>query len=337
VRLSVFSVVDAYPEHFDGGRDRYRELLELARAVDRSSLARIWIAEHHFLPSGVCPSPPVALAALGAVTRRCRLGAMVAVLPFHPALDLAEQYALVDRLVGGRLDLGIGSGYIPGEFEGFGVDPAEKHARFDAALALLEAAWAGEEVVAVPGRSTPVRLNVRPLQRPHPPIWIAAQRKEALPFIARRGANLALVPYATMASPEELRPMIAEYRAALPKGKAGTVSVALHLYEGPEEMAARTALQRYLDSRRSTQSVHYLRKVAEDPGHGRSERIESDGFAALGPTSTVSRLLDRYAELGVDEILALVDFGGLAPALVRGSVDRLSAQAERLARTGPVI
>ncbi len=129
VKLSAFTVVDDLGPH----RDRYREVLDLATAAESSGLTGIWVAEHHFNPSGLCPSPPVLLAACGARTQRIRLGALVSVLPFHRTVDVAEEYALLDRLTGGRVNLGLGSGYIPTEFEGYGIDPASRHERFDAA------------------------------------------------------------------------------------------------------------------------------------------------------------------------------------------------------------
>ncbi|MGI0129114.1 MAG: LLM class flavin-dependent oxidoreductase, partial [Thermoplasmata archaeon] len=126
VRLSAFTVLDAYPSGADPARDRYRDAIELARSCEASGLSAIWVAEHHFHSGGLCPAPPILLAAMGRETERIRLGVMVSVLPFHEPVDLAEQYALLDRLVGGRLNLGVGSGYIPMEFDGFGVDPATK-------------------------------------------------------------------------------------------------------------------------------------------------------------------------------------------------------------------
>jgi len=325
MRISLFSILDAYAEHRTGGRDRYRELLDLAAAGETAGLDALWVAEHHFQPGGICPAPPVLLAAAGARTRRIRLGCMVSVLPFHAPLELAESYALLDRLLGGRLNLGVGSGYIPMEFEGFGLDPEAKRERFDSALAFLLAAFRGDEVVAAPGRSTPVRLNVLPVQAPHPPLWIAVQRSEAVPFVARRGMNLALVPYATLGSPEELRPLIDAYRRDLPAGVPGTVSAALHVYVGPQLDAARAALQRFLDSRRATQSTFYLRKVEADPRHASAEHLEAAGLAALGPPDAVRPVLERYRAAGVDELLAIVDFGGLAPYRVAESVTALGA------------
>jgi alkanesulfonate monooxygenase SsuD/methylene tetrahydromethanopterin reductase-like flavin-dependent oxidoreductase (luciferase family) len=325
MRLSAFSVVDSYPEFEEGGRDRFAELLSLGEAAEAAGLHGLWVAEHHFHAGGICPSPPVLLAALGGRTRRIRLGALVAVLPFHSAIDLAEQYALVDRLLGGRLDLGVGSGYIPLEFQGFGIDPAEKRERFDQGLATLLAAWRGEEVRMPSASASGVRLNVLPVQRPHPPLWVAVQRREAIPFLARAGRSIALIPYATLDSVAELAMLIREYREAVPSGVRTEVAAAVHLYAGPRPEEARAALQRYLDSRLATQSANYEAKVRRDPRHASVAAIEESGFALLGEPSTVAERLGEFARAGVDELLGIFDFGGLPVASANASVRALGA------------
>ncbi len=311
VRLSLFSVADPFPDPVGHGRDRLAELVALAEAADAIGLAAAWVAEHHFDGTGLCPSPPVLLAAMAARTRRLRLGSLVSVLPFHSPIEVAEEYALVDRLSGGRLNFGVGSGYLPLEFEGFGIDPATKREAFDRALETILTAWRGEPVRAPSPSAVPVRLNVTPLQRPHPPLWLAIQRREAIPFVARRGAGVALIPYATVAGLPELAEEIRDYRAALPAGVAGTVSVAVHVYAGARADAARAALQRYLDSRLATHSAFYQEKVRRDPRQASAEAIERSGFAIFGEVPEVVERLHAFGAAGADEILGLFDFGGL--------------------------
>ena len=329
MRLSAFTVVDVYPDPNGAARDRYAEVLALAAAAEAAGLSTLWIAEHHFQPGGVCPSPPVLLAACAARTQRLRLGVLVSVLPFHRPIEVAEQYAMVDRLTGGRLNLGVGSGYIPLEFEGFGVDPATKRDRFDRNLEVLLAALDGKEVRADEPGAAPVRLNVLPVQRPHPPLWIAVQRREAIPFVARRGASLALVPYATVASLEELAGQVRDFRAHLLDGARAEVAVAVHLYAGEHPDRARAALQRYLEARLATQSVFYQEKVRRDPHHATAASIEESGFALFGTPERVSERLRAYREIGVDEVLGIFDFGGLDPTEVGRSVGALGARAGR--------
>ncbi len=319
MKLSAFTVVDDLgPE-----RDRYREVVELATAAEEAGLAGIWVAEHHFNAAGLCPSPPVLLAACAARTQRLRLGALVSVLPFHRAVDVAEEYSLLDRLSGGRVNLGLGSGYISIEFEGFGIDPASRHERFDRAYATVLEAMAGREVVVGEAGARAVRLNVLPVQSPHPPLWVAVQRREAIPFVARRGTSIALIPYATVSDRAELAEEIREFRAALPPGSQAEVAAAVHLYVGPRPERARRAFREYLDARLRTQSTHYQAKAARDPHHASPEALEAAGFALFGAPDQVTPGLRELARIGVDEVLGIFDFGGLPPEEVLSSVRAL--------------
>jgi alkanesulfonate monooxygenase SsuD/methylene tetrahydromethanopterin reductase-like flavin-dependent oxidoreductase (luciferase family) len=326
VKLSAFTIVDQFPLPEGAGRDRYAEVLALAEAADAAGLSALWVAEHHFQPGGTCPSPPVLLAACGARTSRLRLGVMVSVLPFHRPVDLAEEYALLDQLTHGRVNLGVGSGYIPAEFEGFGVDPAEKRELFERHLDWLRDAFAGREVVASEGTSVPVRLNVRPMQVPHPPLWVAVQRREAIPFVARRDLSIALIPYATVSGIPELAQELQEYRAALPVGSRSEVAVGLHLYAGDHPERARAALDRFLASRLKTQSTFYQAKAAHDPHHASRQGLEESGFALIGSPREVATRLDAFRRIGVDEVLGIFDFGGLAADDVAASVRALGRE-----------
>lgn len=324
MKLSAFTVVDEYEDGASSAR--LPEVVRIAEGAEAAGLSALWVAEHHFHSGGVCPSPPVLLAACGARTQHLRLGALVSVLPFHRPIELAEQYAMVDRLLNGRLNLGVGSGYIPMEFEGFGVDPASKRERFETGLETLLRAFAGEEVRSDGPLAQPVRLNVRPVQTPHPPIWIAVQRREAIPFVARRGTSLALVPYATLAGLGELAEEVREFRDHRPESSHGEVAAAVHLYAGPNPDRARRALQRYLDSRLATQSAFYQEKVRKDPRHASASSLEESGWAVIDTPSHVAKRLGAFEATGVDELLGIFDFGGLPLEEVLRSVSALGKE-----------
>ncbi|MFZ1024153.1 MAG: LLM class flavin-dependent oxidoreductase [Thermoplasmata archaeon] len=326
LKLSAFTIVDAFPPGTDPARDRHEEVVRLASHADRFAWNGFWVAEHHFHPGGTCPSAPVLLAACGQRTERIRLGSMVSVLAFHDPIRLAEQYALLDRMVQGRVNLGLGSGYIPVEFEGFGIDPSTKRERFDRSLALFLSALKGEEIAREGASSTGVRLNIRPIQQPHPPVWIAVQRREALPFVAQKGLSVALIPYATVAGLDELAEQIREFRRHVPAGGRAEVAVAVHLYAGPHVAEAHASLQKYLDGRLTTQSTFYQQKVQHDPRHASAETIEQSGLALIGSPPEVRKGLEAYRAIGVDEILGILDFGGLRFEYVQETVESLGAQ-----------
>jgi len=328
VRLSAFSIVDDYSDGALDAVPRYAEVVRLAEAAESGGLAGLWVAEHHFGKSGICPVPAILLAACGARTRRIRLGTLVSVLPFHRPVELAEQYALLDQVLEGRLNLGVGSGYIPSEFEGFGIDPGSKRERFDAALDTLLAAFRGDEV-RVDGAAHGVRLNVRPVQRPHPPVWIAVQRREAIPFVAHRGCSIALIPYATVTSLAELGEEISEFRAASGPETRREVAVGLHLYAGEHPERARAALDRFLESRHRTRSPFYDAKTAKDPHAASRAGLEESDLALIGSPEEVAARLEAYRRIGVDEVAGIFDFGGLPVADVTASVQALGRALAR--------
>ena len=330
MRLSAFSIVDPPDPHVPSP-SRLPEVVGLARACEQGGLSALWVAEHHFQSGGGCPSPPVLLAACGAVTRTLRLGSMVSVLPYHRPIDVAEEYATLDRLLEGRLNFGVGSGYLATELEAFAVDPARKRSLFDDGLEFILAAFAGRAVRPAGADGPSVRLNVLPAQQPHPPVWIAVQRREAIAHVARKGYSIALVPYATVADRRELAEEIAEYRAQLPPGQTGEVAVALHVYAGDRVAEARTAFARYVRSRHDTGSTFLQAKADQNPRSTSPESIERSGLALFGDVETVLAGLGELESLGIDELLAIFDFGGLSPELVHRSVTTVGrAWADRV-------
>ena len=337
MKVGIFSVVDPDPRDPARNERRFAEAVRLAEAADAAGLSSVWVAEHHFGAAGLLPSPVVLLAAMGARTRRIRLGSLVTVLPFHEPVEVAEQFAVLDRLTDGRLNFGCGSGYLPDELDGFGVDAQTKRESFDRALDTILAAWSGAEVRVDRARATPVRLNVRPVQRPHPPVWIASQRREAIPFVARRGVSLALIPYATVGSLAELGEEIREFREAAPAGAQSEVAAAVHVYIGPNVAQARHALQEYLDGRLATMSTHYRRKVAADPRQARADAIEGSGVALVGDSPTVREGLRKLAAAGVDELLAMVDFGSIPTHEAERTIRSLGLLAADLSRQTPTV
>ena len=122
LRFDVFTVLDGYPAAGQRPRDTITRTLSEAELADQLGFDTFWLAEHHFAPYGICPSPPVLLSAIAQHTRHIRLGPAVCVLPLEHPIRVAEQYAMVDIISGGRLEMAVGAGYLNHEFAGFGVD-----------------------------------------------------------------------------------------------------------------------------------------------------------------------------------------------------------------------
>ena len=186
----------------------------LSSRVDAQALARqaalaeewgfesFWLPEHHFTGDAAIPEPLLALAAVAAHTRRIRLCTTSYLLPLRHPLHAAEQAAVLDRLSNGRVILGVGRGYQPALFEAFSVPRPEKRRIFEQSLETITRAWRGD-AVAVGEDDTPVTLAPRPVQQPHPPIWVAAFGPKALAQAGRLG-----LPY--LASPVETKARLRE-------------------------------------------------------------------------------------------------------------------------------
>lgn len=120
------------------------EALEDAVLADEMGFDSIWLAEHHFSPYGILGNPLLFASAIAQRTKRIKIGTAVMVVPFYSPIRLAEDAALVDLMSGGRLMMGIGRGYQPIEFAGFGIDPASSIERYNEIVDILRLAWTQE-------------------------------------------------------------------------------------------------------------------------------------------------------------------------------------------------
>jgi alkanesulfonate monooxygenase SsuD/methylene tetrahydromethanopterin reductase-like flavin-dependent oxidoreductase (luciferase family) len=331
MKFGIFAVADHYPGELARTTARfYDELLEQAEAADALGFDSFWVAEHHFHEYGAIPRPPVWMAAAAQRTRRIRLGAGVVVLPFDNPLRTAEDYAMVDILSGGRLNLGVGSGYLGHEYAGFGVDPAHKRARFDEALDILLRAWTGERFsyAGAYHRVDDVKLNVVPLQQPRPPVWVAVLRNETAPLVGARGLPVMTIPYAGTEHVDELGGVVTAFRTAF-VGAGGrvedaTVPFGMHTYCAEDFAEARAdakeAMDRYVRTRLYARQRPFERLV------------EGDLIAFGGPDDLV-RIARRYEALGLTHWLAIMNFGGLDHTRVLRSMERMAKDVLPVFRT----
>ena len=167
----------------------YDSALEQMLAAEALGYHSVWIAEHHFNDYGLCPAPPVLAAFIAARTTTLRLGMGVSLLPLHHPVDLAESLAVLDVVSGGRLDVGIGRGGTLQDYETFQSDRADARARVEEGIALIQQSWSGAPF-DFQGRfhsAQGVHVRPRPVQRPHPPLFIACNSEDSVRSAARLG------------------------------------------------------------------------------------------------------------------------------------------------------
>jgi alkanesulfonate monooxygenase SsuD/methylene tetrahydromethanopterin reductase-like flavin-dependent oxidoreductase (luciferase family) len=179
----------------------YERALQRIEIMDHSGYDAVWLTEHHFSDYSVCPSIPVMGAYVAARTKRLRIGAGVTLAAFYHPLRLAEEIALLDILSGGRVNWGAGRGFDEREFRTFKVPTNESQERFREAVDVVLHAWRSDRLT-YQGRFfsfEDVEVLPKPLQRPHPPMWVAAGSPQATKWAASAGYSILIGPHGTHA------------------------------------------------------------------------------------------------------------------------------------------
>lgn len=174
-------------------KDLYRDYIDEALLAEDLGFDHVWTTEHHFSADSWSPSILPILAAIAARTTVIRLGTFIVILPLNNPIRLAEDAATVDIISGGRLDLGVGPGIGVDEFNTFGVPRKQRKARMYEGLEVLGRCFT-EERFSYKGKYyefPDVRMTLKPVQKPHPPLWVAAVAEKSLREAAAGGYHLA--------------------------------------------------------------------------------------------------------------------------------------------------
>ncbi len=342
------------------------ESLELVALADRLDLDRVWVLEQHFLEEfSHSSAPAVFLAAASQRASRIRLALANTPLPpgFGPAARVAEQVATLDQLSGGRVDLGTAEGVSGAELGAFGVDRGTKHAQWEEVLGvvarmLTELPFAGSD--GRWARMPPRTVVPRSHQRPHPPLWLACTRRDAIRTAAEKGLGaLSLAPL----EPGEAADWIAEYRETIASERcvpagfavdprvAVTLPLSLHADEGEaiergidgahfwhyalahyetfgDHRPGRTDLWEEFTARRA--AVGFAREPITADGAPLGVRVLRGGSSSLrgavGTPAQVRELVAAYAAAGVDELVWVVQAGRTSPAHVRETLELFAAE-----------
>ncbi len=175
----------------------YERVLQRIEIMDRSGYDAVWITEHHFNDYSVCPSIPVMGAFVAARTKRLHIATGVTLAAFYHPLRLAEEIALLDILSGGRVYWGAGRGFDPKEFRTFGMTAEESYPRFREAVDIVMSAWRNQHLT-YRGKYfsfDDIEVLPKPLQQPHPPMWVAAYSPSAIEWAAEQGYSIMLDPH----------------------------------------------------------------------------------------------------------------------------------------------
>ena len=325
-----------------------QEHMELMYEAEALGFDSVWPAEHHFSEYGYCASPQVSLAAVAARTTRIRLGTGVVVLPFHNPIRVAEDFAFLDLLSDGRLDLGIGRGYQPAEYRGFGLAAEQANSRqmFDESITLIRKCWT-EERVTFKGKyyqADDLMVRPKPLQKPHPPVYMACLSAESFRLAGRYGFNV-LMSGAFGLSADGARAGIADYRAGRKEAglnpKGGNVALLLKVYAadsmdraraeyaGPVTWYYRT-IAKYVAPPAGQAAIKSYELYSQT--RGAAETLNFDDLAN-GPLMVcgdvdhcVEKLAKLTADFGFDELLCWTRIGGLDNRKVLHAMELMSGE-----------
>jgi alkanesulfonate monooxygenase SsuD/methylene tetrahydromethanopterin reductase-like flavin-dependent oxidoreductase (luciferase family) len=310
-------------------RDRYEQQLAEIRLMDELGYWACWFAEHHFAGYALVPDCLLMAAAAARETRRIRLGAGVIVLPFqHHPIRVVEQAAMVDCLSNGRLDLGLGRGYQPHEFLGFGVTLEDSQSRFDQSLAVVRQAL-GQlhdlEYETPLFRGEHASIWPKPVQDPIP-CWGASISDASF---ARYGAlGWPILTFPANQTPDALKTQIDTYRRVYREHGHDParmrIALTMFCYVHEDAAEANQTFERgmakyfgYLDSI----TVH-----AEAKQHSLYDRIPTLARLSGSPADAVKRLRELADYFGITDVLNVTQFAGyLSHEQVTGSI-RLFAE-----------
>ena len=339
----------------DAAGGKYELLLRAAEFADSHGFGAVWTPERHFHQfGGLFPNPAVTGAAVAAITRRVQVRAGSLISPLHHTMRIAEEWAVVDNLSGGRVGVSFGSGWNVNDFLFFPERYERRQAVMYEQIEEVRRLWRGETVGQTNsfGKPVDVKLYPKPVQ-PELPIWVTTSGNvDTFRSAGRIGANLLTHLIGQDLGQLEAKLLVyREARAAAGFEGSGIVSLMLHTYMGTDLEAVRATVRRpfreYLRSALSLEQLAAMGGGAISGGH----KIERHDITAdmmedllditfdryfthgslMGTVESCEPLVHRLIEIGVNDIACLVDFGAGRTPEVLASLEIVGELRQRFA------
>jgi alkanesulfonate monooxygenase SsuD/methylene tetrahydromethanopterin reductase-like flavin-dependent oxidoreductase (luciferase family) len=326
-----YYVLSTYFPAVDGeGPELYGKWIEQVTLAESLGFDCAWFTEHHFGRfGGMLPSPQLLMAALAQHTHRIRLGTAVVLLPMHHPLRIAEETSELDILTGGRLNVGVGRGMVTQPFHIFGGDGTDQ-SKFEEQVEMLVAAWT-EAPFHWEGRyyqcQDPITVRPRPVQQPHPPMWVPANRDTShARWIGRHGFNLMTPPW--LMGFETTRSIVEAYQTGLadagPSAAGREVLAYLPIYVGETSERARQESEQFW---RGFREVSDEERGSPSPDALPCEAMVAQSRLIFGDPDLCRRHIARIdAELHVDRLALMFHFGGMPQELALASIRRFASE-----------
>lgn len=345
MKFGYFTLTDNPPGYGDRRRDPgtlLREVVEECVEAEAMGFNSAWVPEHHLGLFGVLPNPWILLAQVAARTTRLKLGPATIVLPLNHPLRMVEECNLLDQLSGGRAVFSAGRGYDQREYAAFGAPFADSRDVFDEQMAYVMAAWRGDPFT-FDGKyySTPWPLSVvpRPLQQPHPEVYVACFSKPSIELAARLGINTIFAPFAAAmafgsveaATRESLR---LGREAGNPDPKVMCSYFAFVAHSAAEEERARERLLTYLqsivpafpsDRAKAPPHIAYFIEIVEKLMQLRPSDLGERSIVTGGADRCVE-ILKKCEDAGISEVICYFNFGALSHHETLLAMERFAAE-----------
>jgi alkanesulfonate monooxygenase SsuD/methylene tetrahydromethanopterin reductase-like flavin-dependent oxidoreductase (luciferase family) len=333
--------------HYEGNKRSAAQFIAdiLAEVLhaDRLGFHSAWIGEHHFNALGVLSCPDLVLSYAAAQTQRIRLAPAVTVLPLHHPIRVAEQWASLDVLSGGRVDFAAGRGYDRREYQPFGADFEDNQAIFNEGMEIVRRLWDADGPISHHGRYYSfdnLEITPKPVQQSLP-AYVGSFSKPSIELAARLGCGVIVAPFAAAISFGGLREVATLYREAC--ASAGTkpgrlmCSYFTHFADDPaQELVARERQVRYYrecvipsfpsDPATAPPSYRYFVGMVERLRQVRPEDL-TENSVLIGRPERITEILKKVEAAGFDEVILYLNVG-LKPH--RQVLDEMSRFAEEV-------
>jgi alkanesulfonate monooxygenase SsuD/methylene tetrahydromethanopterin reductase-like flavin-dependent oxidoreductase (luciferase family) len=340
MEFGYFTLSDNHYEH--NPRDANQFIADItAEAIyaDQLGMHSAWIGEHHFNSLGVLSSPELVLTYIAARTKHIRLAPAVNVTPLHHPIRVAEQWATLDLLSGGRVDFASGRGYDAREYAPFKVSFADNQSIFEEGMEVLKKLWGADgKRIDHHGKHyqfEDVRITPQPIQKPLP-VYIGSFSKPSIELAARLGYNLIVAPFAAAMSFGGLKQVADLYNETCIKhgNKPGRLmcSYFTHFADTKAQEDAQRARQiRYYkecvipafpgDPKTAPPSYHYFINIVDRLHKVRPEDL-TENSVLLGSPARIAETIKKVEAAGFSEIILYFNVGLKPHNQVKEEMDR---------------
>jgi alkanesulfonate monooxygenase SsuD/methylene tetrahydromethanopterin reductase-like flavin-dependent oxidoreductase (luciferase family) len=328
MRHAVFYLLDYHPEVHGTEADVYQRVTDEIVQAEEWGFNSVWFTEHHFTNyGGIFPHPMMFCAAAAQRTKTIRFGLAVSLIPYHRPVRIAEDVAMLDIISGGRVDFGAGRGFIKWEHDNLGVPMEESRIRFQEGMDIIARAWSQEEF-SYEGKIYKhhnVTVLPRPVQKPHPPIWVAGTRTpDSFQWIGEMSYNLMIVPF--LAELESTDGLVGLYRKSLPANAKTDTFAAFMMYIHPNADEAVREGREYFDKYIGTHAaaVAKSRPVTPSPDFAHHaagaakmakttfEDLQAQKRILFGsPEYVAENLIGLARRFGITQVCCQFNFGGM--------------------------